>query len=70
MFVVHDGREQFVSVRVRRTAALPRVKAARRHVKEVIDHAGTDESVAGAVEIDPHGLLVPSANTSNFFARG
>ncbi len=51
MFVLHDRRQQFIGIRVGRLAALPGVNATRRHVKQMVDHTGTDERIAARIEI-------------------
>jgi hypothetical protein len=70
MFVIDYRRKQFVGIGKGRDSCLANVETARRHVEQVIDHAALTKALPARSKSTPQGLLVPSATTSNFLARG
>src|SRR5947209_936879 len=52
VFVVHDGRQQFVGVGISRHTALANVNASGSHMEEVIDYAGADKSIAIPIKVN------------------
>ena len=51
MFVLHDGRQNLVGVRIRRRARLPLIAAPGRDMEQMVNHACTYEGVTRGIEI-------------------
>src|SRR5690349_5656882 len=54
--MVHNRRQQLISVRVNGTASLAHILATRRHMEQMINDTGADKGVAGTIEIDAPGI--------------
>src|SRR5262249_54144240 len=67
MFVVYNRREQFVSIWIRRHAALENINSSGRHVEQMVKDTGADECIAVAIKIDAPGIARSCREHFKFF---